>query len=257
MNDLYIGTFYIIELQLTILMKNMMNKISQLEDFSNEIILEIFDYLHALDIFMAFSSLNKRISSILHSTQLHVVVSKTHCRHQVEILSSHLTHHAHQVVSLSLPDQLRDFSSVISFFFNRHTFLNLRSCKFYSICSSSKLYSVIHQLENLTKLRLFFIRQPYNRSFSETDKRYLSKTILMHRSLELRAVRLCFRYDHFDLIANTALNSILTSLSMIFNGSPYTCFICCLLPVFRTYRALRHLDVHISNGDSLNIYPAM
>jgi len=70
MNDLYIGIFYIIELQLIILMKNMMNKISQLEDFSNEIILEIFDYLYALDIFMAFSSLNY----VLLSQKLIVVI---------------------------------------------------------------------------------------------------------------------------------------------------------------------------------------
>jgi hypothetical protein len=238
-------------------MKNMMDKITQLENFSNEIFLEIFDYLHALDIFLAFSSLNKRISSILYSTRLHVVVSKLHCRRQIEIFSSHLTHHTDQVVSLFLPDQLRDFSSLICFFFARHTFPNLRSCEFYSICSSSKIDSVIKQLENLTKLESFLIEQPCNILFSKTDKQYLSQTILMHRSPKLRSVSLYFRHDHFDLIANTVLNSILTSLYIIFNGSSDTYSIYCLLPVFGTYCALRCLRVGLFNDNSSNTHPAM
>ena len=110
-----------------------MNKITQFEDLSNDLVLEIFEYFHALDLFRAFPSLNNRLSSLLLLTQLHVVISKVHSHHQIKFLSSHLTHHAHQVISLSLEDQLRDYSSVISFFFNQHIFINLQLCKFYSI----------------------------------------------------------------------------------------------------------------------------
>jgi len=98
-------------------MKNTMNKVTQLEDLSNDLFLEIFDYFHALDLFMAFSSLNHRISLILSLTRLHVVISKLHCRYEIKFLSSHLTHHAHQVISVSLEDEVYNFSSVISFFF--------------------------------------------------------------------------------------------------------------------------------------------
>ncbi|CAF3622234.1 unnamed protein product, partial [Rotaria sp. Silwood2] len=45
---------------------------THLEDLSNEIFFEIFDYLHALDIFTAFASLNKRISSVLQLISLRV-----------------------------------------------------------------------------------------------------------------------------------------------------------------------------------------
>jgi len=147
-----------------------MNVISQFEDFSNDLFLEIFDYFHALDLFMAFSSLNHRISSILSLTRLHVVISKLHCRYQIEILSSHLFHHAHQVISVSLQDQLRDFSSVISFIFNQHTFENLQSCKFHSIHPSSKLYNVIHKLERHNKLVSIEILQLQHLSLSDEIK---------------------------------------------------------------------------------------
>ncbi|CAF4627275.1 unnamed protein product, partial [Rotaria magnacalcarata] len=57
---------------------------THLEDLANEIFFELFDYLHALDIFTAFASLNKRISSILRSIPLRIVISKTHCRNQID-----------------------------------------------------------------------------------------------------------------------------------------------------------------------------
>jgi hypothetical protein len=120
-----------------------MNEITQLENLFNDLFLEIFDYLHAVDLFMALSSLNNRISSILASTQLHVVISELHSCHQIKFLSSHLTHHAHQVILVSLEDQVHDFSSVIPYFFNQHTFINLQSCIFHSICPSSRFNRVI------------------------------------------------------------------------------------------------------------------
>jgi hypothetical protein len=66
-----------------------MNEITLFEHLSNDLLLEIFDYLHALDLFLTFSS-------ILFSAQLHLFISKCHCRSQMKFLSSHLIHHAHQ-----------------------------------------------------------------------------------------------------------------------------------------------------------------
>jgi len=90
---------------------------TRLEDFSNEIFFEIFEYLHAIDIFMGFSALNQRISSILSSIHPRIIISSSDCRHQMKILSLNLINYAHQVISISLNDSLRDLSSVISFLF--------------------------------------------------------------------------------------------------------------------------------------------
>jgi hypothetical protein len=85
-------------------------------------------YVHALDIFTTFASLNKRILSILQSIRLHVIILNSHYDREIDFLSSHLTFHAHQVISLKCYDTIRHRSSIISLLFNRHHFINLQSC---------------------------------------------------------------------------------------------------------------------------------
>ncbi len=234
-----------------------MNKITQFEDLSNELCLEIFDYLHALDLFMSFSSLNQRISSILFSAQLHVVISKFHCQYQMKFLSSHLTHHVDQVISVSLEDQLRDYPSVISFIFDQHIFINLRSCKFYHIHPSFNLHIVIQRLQNLTKLVSFRIFHPKNIPLSPLIKQDISRTILQHKYFKLRSIDLSFHYDYPSLVANIALNLKVTSLHMIFDGSIHTLSIYSFLPILRHYRALRLLRIAIFNETNLNTQQPM
>jgi len=234
-----------------------MDKITQFEDFSDELFLEIFYYLHALDLFMAFSSLNSRISSMLLSTRLHVVISKLHCRDQIKFLSSHLTHHKHQVISISIEDRLRDYSSVIPYFFNQHKFINLQSCAFYSICPSPNFYTVIEELKNLNNLVSFRIRQPKDISLSDTIKQDISKTILKHKSLKLRSIEFIFHYDYPKLVTNIAINQTVTSLHMVFHGSTVSCSIYSLLPILRRYRALRILRISITNQENSNTRQAV
>ena len=234
-----------------------MNKITQFENLSNDLFLEIFDYLHALDLFMAFFSLNKRISLILSSTQLHVVISKLHCRRQIKFLSTHLTSHAHQVISVSLQDQLRDFSSVIPFFFNQHTFINLRSCRFFYICPSSRLNRTIRQLKTLTKLESFYIKQPRCMPLTDRVKRKLTEIIFKHKLSNLRSVTLLFRYDYPYLTDNTTINWTLTSLCLMFHGSSNVCSIYGILPIFRTCGSLRQLCVIILNSKMSNTNHSM
>jgi hypothetical protein len=85
-------------------------------------------YVHALDIFTTFASLNKRILSILQSIRLHVIILNSRYDREIDFLSSHLTFHAHQVISLKCYDTIRHRSSIISLLFNRHHFINLQSC---------------------------------------------------------------------------------------------------------------------------------
>jgi hypothetical protein len=234
-----------------------MSNITQFEDLSNELFLEIFEYLHALDLFRAFSSLNNRVASILSDARLHIVISKLHCRHQVEFLSSYLTQHAHQVISVSIQDQLYDFPSIIPFFFNQHTFSNLRSCAFYSICPSAKLDTVFEKLENLSKLVSFRLLQPNDISLSDDVKKKFGQTFMMHRSLKLRSIELLFHYDYPKFAANLAINLTVTSLRMMFYGSTDICLIYKILPILRHYRALRILNISVLNDDNSNTQHAM
>ncbi|CAF3202291.1 unnamed protein product, partial [Rotaria sp. Silwood2] len=129
-----------------------MNRKTHLEDLSNEIFFEIFDYLHMLHIFTGFTLLNKRISNILQSTPLHIVISFGNSRQQIDFLLYHLTFHEDQVISINILDRIRDHSSIIHVLFNRHNFINLKSCKFLSIHSMTKLNNIIKQIGNLNKL---------------------------------------------------------------------------------------------------------
>ena len=116
-----------------------MGRNTHLEDLSTEIFFEIFHYLHALDIFKAFSSLNRRISSILQIIPLRVVISYSHRRYHVDNLSSHLTSHAHQVISVNIFDTINDDSSIVHLLFSQHKFINLQSCTFILMQPSTKL----------------------------------------------------------------------------------------------------------------------
>ena len=229
-----------------------MNRVTQFEHLSNDLLLEIFDYFHALHLFMAFSSLNQRISCILSSAELHVVISKLHCQHQMKFLSSHLTHHAHQVVSLLLEDQIRDYSSVICFFFDQHAFPNLRSCRFYRIHPSSNLQNVIQRLESFTKLISFHIYLSEYNSLSNLSKQEISKTMLTHQSPALRSIFLAYFYDYANLAASIAVNWSITSLYIEFDGLVNTLSIYSLLPILRHFRALRILCVTIHSETDLN-----
>ncbi|CAF1573938.1 unnamed protein product, partial [Adineta steineri] len=148
-----------------------------LENLSNEIFVETFDYLHALDIFSAFGSLNKRISSILQSTLLRIIISEIHCRNQVDFLSSYLTFHDHQVISIQIDDTICDDTSIISLLFSRHNFINLQFCKFIRIDQSTKLDNVIQQIKTFDKLVSFNIFNPNGITMNENDKCELARII--------------------------------------------------------------------------------
>ncbi|CAF3029356.1 unnamed protein product, partial [Rotaria sp. Silwood2] len=151
---------------------------THLEDLSNEIFFEIFEYLHALDILTSFTSLNQRISSILQSIPLRIIILHNYCRRQIDFLSYYLTFHAHQVISLEIHDIILDYSSVINLLFNRHNFINLQSCIFASINSSTKFKNVFKQIQSLNRLVRFSLLDPYF-NMNEKDKCDLTRMLLM------------------------------------------------------------------------------
>jgi virulence-associated protein VapD len=224
-----------------------MNTHTHLEDLSNEVFFEIFDYLHALDIFTAFASLNKRILSILQSIPFRVIILSNHYKRDIDFLSSHLTYHAHQVISLKSCDTIRDRSSIISLLFNRHHFVNLQSCIFMSINPLTELQGVIKQLQGLNKLVSFSMLQPDHRTMNVTNTCDLTQTIFMHKSSFLRSARLHYNtYDYFDISTYTSIASNLMSLDLLMSGSPDTVSVYSILPILRVCHRIRHLHAIIS-----------
>jgi hypothetical protein len=223
-----------------------------LEDLSDEIFFEIFDYFHALDIFTAFASLNKRISSILQSIPLRIFLSKIFCRYQIDFLSSHLIFGAHQVISIEISDSIRDDTSIISLLFNRHHFINLQSCKFLEIHPSTKLDNVIKQIRTLDKLVSFSIYQSSNEPINESDKCELARSMLMHKSCFLRSVSLQYAYNYSDISNFSSIPSNLTSLYFYINGSTLTTFIHSILPMLRLCCRVRHMRMIIKDDNPVN-----
>ncbi|CAF0803678.1 unnamed protein product [Adineta steineri] len=220
---------------------------THIEDFSNEIFFEIFDYLHALDIFTAFASLNKQIKSLLQSIQLHVIILNSHYDHEIEFLSTHLTFHAHQVISLQISDRIRNRSSIINLLFNRHHFINLQSCIFMLDNSSTKLQNIIKQIQNLNRLVSLFILQPHDTNINDIDKYDITQTILMNKSSSLRSVKLNYDYDYLSISTYTSITSNLVSLDLLISGSPDTVSVYSILSILRICHRLRYLHAIIKH----------
>ncbi len=223
-----------------------MDPCTHLEDLSNEIFFEIFDYIHALDIFTGFSSLNRRISSILQIIPLRVVISWNHRRYHVDYLSSYLTSHAHQVISVDIFDTIDDDSSIVNLLFSQHKFINLQSCTFISIHPSTKFENVIKQIKSFNRLVSFNILYPENEKLNENAKKNLLETILMHKSPYLRSIGLELPYDYSDIFKYTSIPSNLKSLCLHISSSASEVFIDSIISIFRFCHSIVYLTIMFS-----------
>jgi hypothetical protein len=223
-----------------------MDRNTHLEALSSEIFFEIFDYLHALDIFTAFSSLNRRISSILQIIPLRVVISWNHRRYHVDYLSSHLTSHAHQVISVNIFDTIDDDSSIVNLLFSQHKFINLQSCTFISIHPSTKLENVIEQIKTFNRLVSFNILHPTNEKLNENAKKNLLETIFMHKSPSLRSIGLDLPYDYLNISKYISIPSSIKSLYLHISSSTSEVFVDSIISIFRFCHSIEHLAIMLS-----------
>ncbi|CAF3107367.1 unnamed protein product [Rotaria sp. Silwood2] len=235
-----------------------MDTYTHFEDLSNEIFFEIFDYLHAFDIFTAFASLNKRILSILQSIRLHLIILNSHYDREINFLSSHLIFHAHQVISLKCYDTIRNRSSIISLLCDRHHFVNLHSCIFIIDSMSSELENTIKQIQSLNRIVSFFIIQSDNKKINEKDKYSITRTILMNNSSSLCSVKLHYDYDYLNISTYTSIASNLISLELLISGSSNKVSIYSILPILRICHRIRYLHGIIkyeilSDNNDINI----
>lgn len=223
-----------------------MNSYTRFEDLSNELFCEIFDYLDALDIFRGFSSLNRRVSSILHIIPIRIVISYNHRRYQIDYLSSCLTCHAHQVIFVDIFDTIDDDSSIINLLFNQHQFINLQSCTFISIHPSTQLENVIKQIKTFNRLASFRIIHPTNEILNENAKKDLLQTVLMHKSLYLRSIELQLPYDCSYLFKYRSIPSNLKSLRLHISGSSLHVSSSSIISIFRFCHSIEYLTIMLS-----------
>ncbi|CAF2136995.1 unnamed protein product [Rotaria magnacalcarata] len=225
---------------------------THLEDLANEIFFELFDYLHALDIFTAFASLNKRISSILRSIPLRIVISKTHCRNQIDFLSSHLTLHIHQVISIKISDTIRDDASIISLLFSRHNFINLQFCRLTTIDRSTKLDNVIKQIKTFDKLVSLNIFNLTEKTMNAVDKCELTQTMLMHQSSSLRLIALRYGCDYFNISDYISLPPNVTSLHLYIAGLSAIVSVRSVIALIRLCHRVRSLHIILKDTSSID-----
>ena len=226
----------------------LMQHVTQLEDFSNEIFMDILDYLHAIDTFSAFGALNRRISSVLHSIDLRVIISNETRRRPIQLLSSYLFTHSHQVISLSVDDDTSDRLSAIVFLFKRHRFDNLRSCSLITPSHLPGLPLVLDQLESLTKLRHLSIGQSPSISHEDEKQRWSHSLLNQMRSPALRSLCLNYYYDHCRTLNTiTPVTTHLTHLHIFLYGKPQHVSINAAFCILHACPRLRWLRLTIAN----------
>lgn len=219
-----------------------MEKSTSFEELSNDLFCEIFDYLNVLDLFLAFASLNARISSVLNFIRLHVIIDSMYYRHQIEILSHYLTSRSHQVISLDICDKICDQINVIAYLFEQYKFPSLRSCIFRYLDTSSELENVIKQLKTQTQLVSLHIFQSYDVKDDQLTINHahlFSEIVLLNIPLSLRCATLGFHYDYPELIRSTIMNTNLTYLELLFYGTFDKISIYSLIPLLHIHKSLR------------------
>ncbi|CAF3170756.1 unnamed protein product [Rotaria sp. Silwood2] len=185
-----------------------MDTYTYFEDLSNEIFFEIFDYLHAFEIFTGFTSINK-----------------------LDFISFHLTFH--------------DYTSVIDLLFHRHNFTNLETCVLIANSSPTKLENVIKLVKTPNKLVSFRIYESNDHNISTIDKSDLARIMLMHKS-SVHSVQLHYRYHYMDISNYTSISSNLILLKLYICGSPFTVSVYSILSTLHLCQTIRYLSIIVA-----------
>ena len=229
---------------------NKMVKYSHLEDLPNEILCETFNYLHALDLFYAFSNLNRRISSILKEIRLHVYIGQLTSRRQIEFLCEKLILHCDQVISMDICNESCGETDIIEYLFEEHNFVNLGRCRLSCFGFNSKLENVLRKLKEQNQLVYFHIDDMHS---AETDNpsrnraHLFSREILINPPSSLRHVIFQIPYNHPELIDCPIVNSYITNIELNFSGAHNNRSIYVLIYIFRLHQSLQHIRVVFEN----------
>jgi hypothetical protein len=167
--------------------------ISYIENLSNEIFYEIFDYLNGYDIYQAFSNLNIRFENLfLHSSFLMNTEISSETKldsHYEQFIHSN----KHRIISFYFDDQTMVNQFILLFSIDL-LFINLESLILNQI-STSQLLLLLFYLKSLPHLSSLFIRLDYYND----DLAHIYQIIF----------RLPLRYLTFDILDHDRSNSTL------------------------------------------------
>ena len=158
--------------------------ITAIEDLSNQIILDIFDYFNMCDLYEAFSSLNKRFQCLINSSSLSVKISlmDRFSSAPVDYYRDVIIPNRHRIISLHFWNSIH-----LEVFFTHcvidESFSRLESLTLSDV-SSCKLMLILFYLKSLPRLFALTIRL-------EDDELYINRGELYRMIFCLPALTYC------------------------------------------------------------------
>jgi hypothetical protein len=216
-----------------------------LESLANEILLDLFEFFHTVDVFHIFHGLNSRFNTLLfvHYRRFHLDFRSISRNDFDLICGQYLPSIADRIVSLCLSDD-DDTPQQTDLFRSRNLnflqFIHLRSLSLYHIRSNLILRALIdewHHLSDLTHLNIIECNMDWrNRSPRLIDEIWrLSK--LTHCRIRITAV-------HYILLP---VPTIVSSSLRFFSINSYTACVQDLASLIEHTPHLRRLHIHLSN----------
>ncbi|CAF0921623.1 unnamed protein product [Rotaria sordida] len=166
---------------------NIDQQIMSIDNLSNEIFYEIFDYLDACEIYHAFSNLNHRFQQLLYSSSLLFKI-ELHYRTPKEIFlnnfKSLIRFHQHQIISIHLTYSI-NVNTIISSMIRNSLFNHLESIRLHGV-SPNILSRFLKKCISLP--RLFLLRIDTSNSLKDLNNIYkLVFNLPKLKSLEITA----------------------------------------------------------------------
>lgn len=223
------------------------DKMKCLEHLSNEIYYEIFEYLHGVDIYQAFSNLNVRFQNLLTSLSIPLKIT-LNSESQTELLhhcNNVINPNRHLILSLSLQNNFL-INNFFTFCPTDSSFDRLESVVLHGILFDTSIFVLLH-LKSLP--RLFSLTMDFQ-TIEDTSFDAIYQIIFSFSSLKYNKLSIWtpFPMEFINPFTSVVFNQQISTIQyLIINHS---CTIEELLSILRYVPHLRHLSCQ-NLGESL------
>lgn len=223
------------------------DKMKCLEHLSNEIYYEIFEYLHGVDIYQAFSNLNVRFQNLLTSLSIPLKIT-LNSESQTELLhhcNNVINPNRHLILSLSLQNNFL-INNFFTFCPTDSSFDRLESVVLHGILFDTSIFVLLH-LKSLP--RLFSLTMDFQ-TIEDTSFDAIYQIIFSFSSLKYNKLSIWtpFPMEFINPFTFVVINQQFSTIQyLIINHS---CTIEELLSILRYVPHLRHLSCQ-NLGESL------
>lgn len=197
-----------------------MQAITKIESLPNELLIECFEYLHAIDIFHSFDDLNRRFSALIRSIPLRLSVGRVEKSKLIQfgqkLLSS--SHIKNQVKSLIVTKKgaFANLQTLFSFIpLNEFTQLQALIFSYLNISSNDEILSMLPLLPYLRYFCVGDVSDSKNQILQS-----LSRSTVKILSLEKIPERASFNYSFMSLTHLTISQCSINELYQFFKHSP-------------------------------------